>query len=440
MYKRIILLLLISVLLMGCLNKNTIESTQQTKQDVAEDINISLEGVEKVIMDCDNLNKSNNIIINVPKVVHGLYKFTSTYGKQDMKEYDRQFRDIFEYLYPERKINDEYLFYVGGNSSQKFDENGQIIETFKLVSDNITDIVNNHLGEVTYLYDENWLKDMVEWRSPVCLELGSPIGAGYGIINKGKTMELSQELFFEEGENSRVFIEKKGYPSLEGYDPADWLEYVATYEPNSAQEYRLWDKNVKIKDAVEFFEKYINNIPYPKNSNMRTIVKNVDVYKVTDEIYGFYFNTTAEYMGISYDHMKNGTVLSDSSEYSTCSGNGFMVESTDIDIIYGYYKYVEPVEMDIYKNIYPLDAAINLISEKMTHNIVFDVERIELVYTEKPKKNEAGYIDIENPSEEVVPAWKVSLYNANDNTYYICFVDAVDGGNYRYYRTVIENE
>lgn len=69
----------------------------------------------------------------------------------------------------------------------------------------------------------------------------------------------------------------------------------------------------------------------------------------------------------------------------------------------------------------------------MTDGVVFEIQKIELVYAEIPTKTSEGYIDIENPSSSVSPAWKFTLYNSNDNLRYVCYLDAIDGENFRYY-------
>ncbi len=70
----------------------------------------------------------------------------------------------------------------------------------------------------------------------------------------------------------------------------------------------------------------------------------------------------------------------------------------------------------------------------MSDNVTFEVQVVELIYTTIPAQDENGYIDIDNPSSKIEPSWKFTLYNPNDQLVYVCYVDAVDGKNFRYYK------
>lgn len=59
---------------------------------------------------------------------------------------------------------------------------------------------------------------------------------------------------------------------------------------------------------------------------------------------------------------------------------------------------------------------------------------IELIYTTEPAKDSSGYIDTENQSSKIEPSWRLTLYNPKDQLAYVCYVDAIDGGNFRYYK------
>lgn len=87
------------------------------------------------------------------------------------------------------------------------------------------------------------------------------------------------------------------------------------------------------------------------------------------------------------------------------------------------------------REIFSLESVIRYISKKMTKHVTFTVRKIELVYSQKDKKTKEGYVDIENRSARMKPAWKLTLENDNDELSYICYIDAVDGGNFRYCMT-----
>ncbi|MCD7716092.1 MAG: hypothetical protein LUG56_05335 [Lachnospiraceae bacterium] len=388
------------------------------------------EDMESIFDACDNLVISEDFALALPDGFSQVYEYiTSTPIDVDMKEYYDDFIEMFECLFPNHELNDDYLFYTGGSSELIYDETGKIVQDFNKVEDWYEKLASGEEGRVNFLYDETWLRDMTEWQSPVCLELSNPIGFGYAVINKGKTVELNGARVYDEA------IQAERYPLLESYDPCDWLEYVGAYSPDSRESFMLLDKETSIYEAVNFFEEYINALPCPDNANMCTVVTDVEVYVVTENVYGYYFLTTKEYQGLPFDHMRSGTQHSEFSDYTTTGGNAFMVESDDVDVVYGYYRQQDVVEERAFDEIVTAEAASRIISEKLTDSVVFEVEKMELVYTEMPGKTDDGTVDVENPSSTVSSAWKFTLYNPNDDLNYVCYIDAVDGDDFRYYKT-----
>ena len=424
---------LISVFLLTCLSgctNNTSVSDKHTGNETVSlsALSINIENITDKVNSLPNMQISDKIEIHIPYDVSHVYEYkTETQLDANMENYYNDFIKMFEYLFPEHEINNDFLFYIGGNSELKYDDNGNIAQNFNKVSDWYNKLIDGEEGRVNFLYDETWFRDMTEWKEPVCFEVGNPIGCGYAVINKGKTVELNNSKIYDDTLNA------ERYPLLESYDPADWLEYVGTYPPDSMGSFKLSDTDITINDAVIFFEEYINELPYPKTSNTKTVVVDVDVYKVSEDIYGYNFLTTKEYQGITFDYMKSGTVHSKFEEYTITIGNAFMVESNDIDIVYGYYRLQNVVSEKSYNDIVTINTAAEHISQEMTDGVVFEIQKIELVYAEIPTKTSEGYIDIENPSSSVSPAWKFTLYNSNDNLRYVCYLDAIDGENFRYY-------
>lgn len=379
--------------------------------------------IEQIVNSCSNLNASQSIYVNVPETA-AVYSYTSFIPTDiSMESYYTEFLEMFEYLFPEHGLDENYFIYNSG----KYADDGNCI--YNEVNEWYDELISGEEGRVNFIYDETWFFDMTEWKSPVCLELGNPIGYGYAVINHGKTVELSNSKVFDADLNS------ERYPLLEGYDPADWLEYVGTYSPDSTESFRLLDGEIPINEAAAFFEEYINSLPYPDKSNTGTRVIEVDVLKVTEDIYGYYFLTTMEYQGILFDYMRSGTSHSEFNDYTSLGGNAFMLESSGVDIVYGYYRLQTMESVSSYDSIISFEEAISKISEKLSDNVEFEVQRIDFVYTQKPNKTSEGYIDIENYSAIVEPAWKFTLYNPNDSLTYVCYVDAKDGENFRYYKT-----
>lgn len=397
--------------------------------DNAVPVEISILGteeIEKIINAAANLHASDHFYYNAPQTAILAAYIDTAYMEQDFESYYNDFLTLYEYLFPGRVVDNEYLLYDGGESKLCYDENGNRVQDLHKVEDWYDDLVAGKEGMVSFLYDENWYGEMVEWKSPVCLEIGTAVGYGYTIINKGKAVQIS----------GKVRNENRGYdvyPILESYDPADYFYKVASYSPKSTASYKLLDKEVPINEAVAFFEQYINNLPCPQESNLSTKVVAVDVLKLNNDAYGYYFLTTKDFYDVPFDYMRSGTSHS-SFDYSFYTGNAFMVESSDIDVLYGYYRLQLIHSPKVCQTCISPAEAIGLVSKRMTQNIDFEVQSIELVYSMQYITTKEGYIDIESgyPCKDV-PSWKLTLFNANDSLSYVCYVNAEDGGNFRYF-------
>jgi len=80
------------------------------------------------------------------------------------------------------------------------------------------------------------------------------------------------------------------------------------------------------------------------------------------------------------------------------------------------------------------------ISESLTESVIFDVKTIELVYVRKYVTDENGHINIDTYENRITPAWRITAINTNDSLTYMCYVDAADGGNFRYYSSTTTAE
>lgn len=390
---------------------------------------LSKEEIEEIINAAPNLYVSDYLYFNVPQTaILANYIASVPVGQVQSFETDyNHFLAMFEYLFPGHVLDDDYFFYFGGSSKLGYDEDGNFVD-FKRVKDCYDDLMADKEGEVGLIYDETWVENPAEWSDFVCFETGCPIGYGYTIINKGKAEQISGKIT-KEGYDVDV------YPSMESYDPAAYFERVASYSPQSTVSYKLLDKEVPINEAVEFFEQYINNLPYPQEANLTTRVVAVDVLRLNHDTYGYYFLTTEGFHDIPFDHIRSGTSHS-SFDYDFSPGDAFMVESNDVDVLYGYYR-LDIIHIPrICQTCISLEEAIGLISKNLTQYVDFEVQNIELIYSKRYIKTEQGYVDTAagNPCI-VAPAWKFTLFNANDSLTYVCYVDAEDGGNFRYYTT-----
>lgn len=418
----------------GCSENSESNDVKVSEMTLLTELDITYESVKDGIERIPNINAAEDMEIIVPENAESVYSYTSKPDiSVDMKSYYNDFMELYNYIYPDHPMDKDYLIYCGGSSVIEYDDNGNTVRNYNKVSDYYDKIIDGSEGRVHFIYDETWYRNLDEWNTPVCLEIGNPMGYGYGIINKGGLVGASGIKVMN------YFSGEAEYPCLESFDPADHIQKNASFAPNSTESYRLADKEMSINEAVLFFEDYVNNLPFPKEKNCRTVVRNVDVYKVTDDTYGYYFNTNKEYLGVQFDYMKNGTSHSGYDNYSPSIGSGFMTESTDVDIVNGIYLRETAENSTPYTEILSFEKAAEIIGSHLTQEVTFELKMTELIYTSEPAKDSNGYIDIENSSSKIKPAWKLTLYNPNDRLVYVCYVDAADGGNFRYYKIYNSN-
>jgi hypothetical protein len=111
-----------------------------------------------------------------------------------------------------------------------------------------------------------------------------------------------------------------------------------------------------------------------------------------------------------------------------------MVESNDVDILYGYYRVLTIENAKQYNKVINFETATEKISNNLSDKVMFDVQKIEFIYRRKLIKTAEGFVDVEGGyPNEVTPVWKFTLYNPNDSLIYLAYVDAKDGENFVYY-------
>ena len=424
-YTTILLLFIMSVFT-GCAGSADSAKTETVK---LKDLHTpDADELQKMIDGLDNLSITDDTKVIIPNTDH-VYECTVTAPEdegKDMAQLDSDFRKMFEYLFPDHELNEDHLLYIGHNSQLKYDDNDNLIKDYNHVRDYKDDIISGKEGPVAYIYDEAWRMDKTALNNEVYLKMGSQYGYGFLIMNKGVTEKASGLKVYSSELKHEI------YPSLEDYDPEGYLEYVATYPTDSTESYPLLNGEISICKAVEFFEDYINSIPYPANTNANIRVVEVDVYKITQNAYGYWFLTTIEYEGVCFDQMRYVQYSNPSIDYAKHLNYAFMAETNDVDVFHGDYRNLNIESKKSYETIIPLKNALKIFNKWMSGEVVFDIKRIELVNVQKTKKDENGYIDIVKPEEYISPTWKITLYNPNNDYNYFCYIDARDGENFRH--------
>ncbi len=401
----------------SCVSMSEIDGTE------AEILNSTEDEIRNAINGCGNLSAAGTLYINAPEKAK-VYEFTSFFvadysGKSAYtpKMQIEDFRRMFAYLLPGRELREDcftYQWTEGIEDVNNLPENSEIEEGL------VRDFAKTD-GIINVQYDE---RDKVE-DSPVIIVPAYNIGLGYLELNKGKLVGyVRANDLLEEPLDARNY-------SLDRYFPV-----VGKYAPTSEKSFKLLDKEVKICDAVRFYEDYINNMPIAQNleKNILTKVHSVKVLQIGG-IYGYYFETQMQLSGVNYDVRYTGRIASDyrMGNLHGQSGRGFMLESDCVDIVDGAFLHDHLMNVENVEKILSAEEAINKFSDGLTNGVGFTVNSLEFVYYTSYVPDENGYLNTQTNEAKVVPAWKITAYNPNDKLTYFCYIDAADGSDFRYF-------
>lgn len=353
----------------------------------------------------DNLAVSGDLVLNIPDRAPILAFRTKTLDNiydipQDFDALYSAFQEMYAYYFPERSLDENHLYYVGRDSDEDWDENDLLISSLHKVKDDLDTLRANQHGAVWLDYDE-----------------------GYGKDDKNGCLE------FNFGQDP----EKSGVGTMDRRS-IDWSEarLAAILPPSSGQSFRLADKETTIAEAVRFFEDKIRRAPCPKERNCTVKAAAVKVLALDNGCYGYQLLCAKEIGGISMEFSYGDTTETALSKYETIHNEQcFMVKSDEIESFQACNPYLIMENVRQFDSIVPFDAAVSLISSKLTAEVQFEVQRAELVYCQQPVKTAEGYLDIYGYPADVTPVWKLTLFNPNDQLTYACYVSA-DGTDFNY--------
>jgi hypothetical protein len=380
----------------------------------------STDEIKGIIDAQSNLKAADYIKINVPESAVVLKYDSRLYDTTppDFKEYYDNFVKMFEYYYPDKTLNDEYLFYAGESSDTEYDDETLVrTKGYDKVKDRYDDLMSGAEKYAYIFYDETYCRDVTEWDSQVALRGNDEFVA----FNKGKTVSLAykttRNIYGE-------IVPSTKYPELDGYSPEMHLEFVGQYSPDSEESFKLSDKETSIKDATEFYVNYVENLTYPKKENFDVTVKNVDVYKVNADTYGYQFNMTHNYNGIDFYWAPSNIYRSSDADigevehYQGSRESGFMVESNAVDIVFSHYGSQMVENAQNIEKIVSFEDIMKKVSDNLSDEVVFEVYDVNLCYIRKFDKDALGGIDISTYGCDVYPIWNFVLYNPNDGLNY----------------------
>ena len=392
--------------------------------------------VKKMISENTKFDISEDFVSLVPKSVSYICSFDrAAVNRQNTAEFYDDFKEMFAYLFPNEKFNDDCFFYYylpDDEEQSDMEEDEYSIKNVKKYYDDAVSEKNvisyyfyspySHFVEKTGSeyshFVENVSSDITDRN--IFLEFGPPIGNYLSNVNKGVLVDRYCK---DNGEKNDHFLENWEHSIRQNY------KVIGNYTPDSTEKFRLLDgKEISIADAATFFENYLNNAPCPKSPVYDMKVMSVMVQQYDSDKYFYTFTTTPTYGGIPFDWHRFS--VSSDSLYETTLCDGTMVVSDDIDCFYGYRRTGSVTDEKVTEELLPFDKAISKIEQSLTEQVSFDILSADLVYT--PLRYNGPYdIPLEEQRRKTTPEWKAVLYNHNDNMVYICYIDANTGEHFR---------
>ena len=215
-------------------------------------------------------------------------------------------------------------------------------------------------------------------------------------------------------------------------EEADLVKTYDVYQDDLSDTYKLLDKEVSVKEAVDAAETYWNNtFPLTTQNEIKSKVYKLYVFKFkkTGE-YVFNLLRTSTYNGIMILSGVNGESVNGYEknklygEETDIMSEGFMVESDKIDIYYGEYNnYTEPVAVKKYGNMLPFEEVIKAVSNKLADlpGEKFELNNAGLIFRVFFSKHEKEY------DYYIVPSWEFVFRNPINEDEVKVFVDIETG-------------
>lgn len=365
----------------------------------------TVEEASQLIGKMPNLTASSKLHIFAPKSIDHVSAFYRSHTDPlPFEEGLGNFISTFAYLFPGHEFDADCLFYSDGSSDI---ENNKY---FNKVKDKYIELANGEEEMMFFIYSEQFSGK----ENKVNFVARSPFGNDISIVNKG--------------EANRVAAGRDTALANELFVVADYFQYVKSCSPDSEEKVKLLDGEISVKDAVKFYEDYINNIPCAIKQSFTISVNKVDIHQVSDDLYCLSFITSPEYDGIPFAGTESYASGKIKARYNLDLGYGHMIRTDDVDGFYGTFKTYTAIDEVQYKDHVSLERALEIVSSKMSQPIkintdsVFKVDSIQLVYVFDNNVGSGGFSESRYP---VSPAWKIELYSKSDGLEYTCYVNAL---------------
>lgn len=378
-----------------------------------------VESVMKTIQKIKNIEASDSLSINQSAIESANpYQLRFRYAKEfDSAQGYENFQETYHYLFPEREIDLEHLFYFGHGERSVRDENGN---AFRFL-DHQDQILNGTEDILFFYYNEQEFYGEGKKRADgnmVLLMAGAPFGSNVSRFCRGQLAKYQ-----------RTGLEL----------PFPTTEITCVCGPNDSTTYKLSDdKEISINDAVTFFEDYINGIPmYMTEENERFLsrVNNVEVYPLVDDSYLYRYNLQVEYDGLRFDLPPVGGYFEQEGleNFFPFMAMGYMVQTDEVDYADAVALLVRMDRKENISDVISAESALRVFSSKLTAHVKFELDAFDMVYVESYDDFKVG-AGVDDAYYIAEPCWKAVFYNANDDCTYICYLNVSDQNDFRYFK------
>lgn len=200
--------------------------------------------------------------------------------------------------------------------------------------------------------------------------------------------------------------------------------YVSCVRQEEDVELNLQDGKVMLSEMEEKVLKYTNEeFPLPVSEGIRYGIGQAFVID-NEEYDGISFKMTRIYKGVPFEYGSGGASGNYIDKFEHDSANIAYASSACVDTLVGFgFPNGIVVEKSEITEVISLGEALDLLSEQIGSNSVYDVYGVELVYRscEVPEDRKDEILEI------LKPVWKVITVNQNDDKYTLFYIDVVTG-------------
>lgn len=394
-----------------------------------ERVDYTIEEAAEIINKIDNFTAAKDLIVDLPSHIDHLSYYTErrigSNGFPPIAEQVKQFMSLYCFFAPDKEFYPEY-FYSRGIKLNDDSLTPIYVPFYMNYRELINDKVFDEKWDVRYIYDYIKSEELADYENPfyddtfflmkqrepkdgyVHLSCSYPYGGSYLLFDFGVINKTLRDM---------------------GISSISDAEYVGVFEPDSEESYQLLDKKTMIKDAVKVYEDYINSIPTLFEPIFNIRVKDVQVYKVNDELYFYNFIAVREYEGIKYDNLGEAGDVVGGDDFHSEYILGYMIQSDRVDYFYGSYaRAMEMADKTERTDIIPFDKAVQEIKDRLSAHVEFEITEARIVYSDRADLPSDNWYD-----RIVTPCYKIVAHNLNDDRYYFCYLNACDKSDFRYY-------